>query len=115
MPQAEVAVVVRVLLAPLDRRPQRDRVGAENKQRLPGLRLFLLAVEAPPPVVLLWQLGEVEVGASGRYASSGPLTGFSGTASTGGGGGGCTTRDSTLPVLGGSGGSGIVIVRYAIA
>ena len=52
-------------------------------------------------------------GGGGAGATSTTLNGIAGTANTGGGGGGAYNNDLGVNYTGGTGGSGIVIVRYA--
>jgi hypothetical protein len=51
-------------------------------------------------------------GAGYTNGSNGPGSGVSGTANTGGGGGGAHSNSNCNPTSGGTGGSGIVIIRY---
>lgn len=54
-------------------------------------------------------------GAPGRgYSNSGSKTADSGTVNTGGGGGGCVLLSGAGPMVGGAGGSGLIIVRYRL-
>jgi len=51
-------------------------------------------------------------GAGFTNGSNGPGSGVAGTANTGGGGGGAYSNSNCNPTTGGTGGSGIVIIRY---
>jgi hypothetical protein len=64
-------------------------------------------------VSLTDQLGEAG-GGNGARATSGNTNGTDATANTGSGGGGGASEDSTSNARGGDGGSGIVIIRYAV-
>jgi hypothetical protein len=53
-------------------------------------------------------------GAGYTNGSNGPGSGVAGTVNTGGGGGGAFSNSNSNPTTGGTGGSGIVIIRYKI-